>query len=159
LKSSHSPAETFIKSIYPGSCILIFYPSRIPDPGSQIPDPGSRTDNSNIRGGRKEMCFPISFRSHKYHKIFSKLSKYGYPGTRGQKDTGSRIRIRIRNTGLQLMVASTKTLKLEVQIRPVPCVSLILFVYVLEILFFFFFFFLIEQDVFIAKYTFGMKFS
>ncbi len=49
------------------SRILIFYPSRIPDPGSRISDPESRFQNSNKREGWKKI-YCHTFFSHKFHK-------------------------------------------------------------------------------------------
>jgi hypothetical protein len=41
-----------------------FYPSQIPDPGSQIPDPTTATKEEG-----ENICCPTFFCSHKYHKI------------------------------------------------------------------------------------------
>ncbi len=60
-----------IRDVYPGSQIPDpdFYPSRIPDLGSQIPDPGSK--NSNKREGWKKITFLCSHKFHKLEHYFS----------------------------------------------------------------------------------------
>jgi hypothetical protein len=62
-----------IRDVFPGSRILIFYPSRIPDHGSK---------NLNKTEGRKKICCHTGtfFCSHKFHKneknfIFEMLKK------------------------------------------------------------------------------------
>jgi hypothetical protein len=67
LKSSHSPADTFIKSIYPGSCILIFYLFRIPDLGFRIQDPGPTT--ATKEEGEKKCVFLSFFEARNITKF------------------------------------------------------------------------------------------
>jgi hypothetical protein len=51
-----SPRVWRIRDVYPGSRILIFYPSRIPDPGSRIQDPKTATKE---RGEKKFFVIPF----------------------------------------------------------------------------------------------------
>jgi hypothetical protein len=54
-----------------------FYPSRIPDLGSQIPDPGSLIPDPKTvtkeRGEKKKFCYTFLC-SHKFHKIVNYFS-------------------------------------------------------------------------------------
>ncbi len=56
------PTVLGIRDVYPGSRILIFYPSRIPDLGSRIKKPQQKR-------GVKKICCHTFFCSHKFHKI------------------------------------------------------------------------------------------
>ncbi len=77
LKNCFQTLGTMIRDVRPGSRILIFYPSRIPDPGvKKAPDPGPATLQLRLEAQFTfDNLFYGQVLTQLYHRKYSKLPR------------------------------------------------------------------------------------